>query len=396
MSDWGGRREATAEIGRIITDFQNQWSDKPERELAESVADFFKVTADLVFDPSEALNHWRRLLKHHNDLKRTLGRDPGLVVALSDYFINVHRVFKTPVLVEAEQLALKEEAALLDELTGLYNRRFFNQMLSNQIGQSNRTGRPFALLVVDVDYFKEYNDLYGHAAGDQALKDLAQCMNGNARAGDYLARFGGDEFVLILTNTDRQAAVLAAERHRRAVAEHCFLGEEQLTTGCLTVSIGVAAYPEDGRNASELFQRADEALYHGKSKRNRVNVGPGADMRRFPRFPISLDVLFRQSEAEAADFASCTTENISLGGLLCRIRESYLVGTPLEVVLRSPSDGQALTLKARAVRLAPRSGASNEYHLGVSFEMVSDQQERALLDIIDQYNREKNTVFSTA
>jgi len=158
------------------------------------------------------------------------------------------------------------ELSLTDELTGAYNRRYCEIRLRDEIARSERSGNPFALLLIDVDHFKRVNDEGGHAAGDQVLRDLCHLIQEASRATNALCRYGGDELAILLPETPVAGALIYAERVRRLVSRTTFAAG-----GAITVSIGVAAYPDDGRTADQLLAMADSSLYAAKADgRNRV------------------------------------------------------------------------------------------------------------------------------
>jgi diguanylate cyclase (GGDEF)-like protein len=157
-----------------------------------------------------------------------------------------------------------EDLSITDELTSLVNRRHLTTKLEEEIQRSMRTGRPFAVLMVDLDHFKRINDQYGHQAGDQVLKRCAAILQQKERRTDVVARYGGEEFCLILPEASVAGARSAAERLRRAIKA----SPDTLPT----VSIGVAMW-EPGSSAEEVLRRADEALYAAKEAgRDRVAV----------------------------------------------------------------------------------------------------------------------------
>ena len=162
------------------------------------------------------------------------------------------------------------ELTVHDELTGVGNRRDLNDKLAAELELSARTGLPFCVAVLDLDGLKAVNDRFGHAAGDEAIKGFAALIASEKRAVDYLARYGGDEFVLLLRNIALQEAVRPLERICRAVAAHDW---NMIAAGTrLSTSIGVAAL-RAGETAEALFGRADAALYRAKSAgRNRIEV----------------------------------------------------------------------------------------------------------------------------
>ena len=179
-----------------------------------------------------------------------------------------------------EAVAKLEELALRDGLTGLYNHRFFQEALSAELARAGRHNRSAGLIFLDVDHFKTYNDTHGHPAGDDLLRTLARIISNTGddpevrirgRVSDIAARYGGEEFVIILPESDRAGATVRAERVRSQVAEFAFFGREQQPGGILSVSVGVAAYPEDAITKRELIEAADQALLVAKrTGRNKV------------------------------------------------------------------------------------------------------------------------------
>lgn len=157
----------------------------------------------------------------------------------------------------------------LDPKTGVYNSRYLDEMVKQELIRTRPSNRSTALLFMDLDYLRHINNRYGHLAGDYVLKEVAGVMARQLRAGDLLARFGGEEFVAMLPGADRSEAIALAERLRQAVAEHPFRFEDQSIR--VTVSIGVVACPVDGTELNALVRRADELLYAAKAQgRNRV------------------------------------------------------------------------------------------------------------------------------
>ncbi|HWT79060.1 MAG TPA: diguanylate cyclase [Candidatus Methylomirabilis sp.] len=163
-----------------------------------------------------------------------------------------------------------EDLSNHDALTGLYNYREFHRRLTEEVQRSWRYGRPFSLLILDIDGFKAVNDTYGHLAGDEALRGLAALIRQEARPVDEVARYGGEEFAILLPETPGPGAFAMADRIREIIASHpVSIGPGQ--TVSLTVSIGVVTYPQDSESEDELIGVADKALYAAKnSGRNRV------------------------------------------------------------------------------------------------------------------------------
>lgn len=163
--------------------------------------------------------------------------------------------------------------AFTDFLTGLKTRGYFEQQLELEVKRSERKQQPFALLMLDLDFFKQLNDRYGHHAGDRVLRDLAAILSKDMREVDTVARYGGEEFVIILPETSQPGALFVAQRLRRAVEQANFLAALPETAERLTISIGIAVFDQDAKSKRELIENADAALYAAKKTgRNRVAV----------------------------------------------------------------------------------------------------------------------------
>ena len=174
-----------------------------------------------------------------------------------------------------------EIEATTDGLTGLYNYRYFMEALSREIKRAGRFSEPFAVVMVDVDNLKEYNDEHGHLAGSAALREMGQIMKADAREIDIIAKYGGDEFSWILPNTDGEGALTFTRRMLQKVAAHDFKNDSQRH---LTISAGIALFPHDGDDPRTLLNRADDRLYAAKAAgRNQVKA---------PEFSISDPALF--------------------------------------------------------------------------------------------------------
>lgn len=174
-----------------------------------------------------------------------------------------------------ENTLLRRQTELLtvtDEMTGLYNFRYFTIKLSEEITRCARYGHTLSLIMIDIDRFKEFNDTFGHPAGDNALKMVAQIMKKNTRDVDIVARYGGEEFVIILPETDVLEATILIERIRKIVAEYDFTPKIEDKFRQVTLSAGIATFPHDAKNNDTLIRMADKALYLSKSEgRNRVS-----------------------------------------------------------------------------------------------------------------------------
>lgn len=183
----------------------------------------------------------------------------------------------------AEQLALEvkkinlyeriQELAITDGLTGIYVRRHFLERLGEEMPRAKKHNLKLSMLMVDLDHFKQCNDTYGHLVGDIVLKEIARIMKEHIRQVDLLGRYGGEEFVIALPDTDKSSAAHVADRIRQSVEKYRFKAYDETIT--MTISIGVATYPDDGSDVAVLIDRADQALYKAKAEgRNKVISAP--------------------------------------------------------------------------------------------------------------------------
>ncbi len=164
-----------------------------------------------------------------------------------------------------ELLEKFREQSVNDRLTGLYNQAHFFLLLNLQLERAKRYKTAFSLIIFDVDDFKNYNDTNGHIAGSGALRKIAELMKKVFRSSDVMCKYGGDEFVIILSNSDKVGAFLGAERIRETVENEYFEGGEHQPMGKVTLSLGISSYPEHGLDTRELLDKADKALYVAKN-----------------------------------------------------------------------------------------------------------------------------------
>ena len=162
-----------------------------------------------------------------------------------------------------------------DSLTGMMNRRTFEDRWQGEVARARRYGRPISIAAIDIDYFKQFNDTYGHAAGDSALQSVSRVIRSRVRTGDFAARIGGEEFVVALPETNSVNAVAMAEQLRRAIVENPIRIPGQRAAAGVTISIGVASWPEHGEEITRLLERADNRLYEAKLAGRDQVKGPG-------------------------------------------------------------------------------------------------------------------------
>lgn len=175
--------------------------------------------------------------------------------------------------IEGEHIEKLENLVNKDGLTGVYNHRYFQDSLKELIINAKKKKSKLAMILTDIDYFKHYNDLYGHQKGDEILRCIGEILRDNSGEKSITARYGGEEFAIILPNTNEEEALEIANKIRMIIEKTKFYGEENQPNGVLTVSMGISTFPDKARNEVELIKSADDALYRAKFfNKNRVET----------------------------------------------------------------------------------------------------------------------------
>lgn len=208
---------------------------------------------------NEAKEHWQNILEKAEFLEKKLKKTISPHLAIVDHFVNNENFLKSPYLVEIQVFQKAEKLAMIDPLTGSFNRRYLDLVLQKEINRSERYGKVFSLTIFDIDDFKKINDTYGHIAGDEVLQIFSSHIKELIREEDILCRFGGEEFLIILPETDMEGALLFYNRVRS-----CFKKKTVLDNVHINFSAGIASFPECGKDSVGLIRQADKALYEAK------------------------------------------------------------------------------------------------------------------------------------
>ena len=228
-------------------------------ESGNFCAELLKFFVHTTFDEEEAEHHWDKIFENYDYYLSELNHDVGLRVAIFDYFVNLNKIVSSPIMVEIHVFKEAEKLAMLDSLTGIFNRRYFDVSLKKELKRALRYDKNLSLLLIDMDNFKNINDTKGHLFGDSVLSRLAGILSSISREEDIPCRFGGEEFVVLLPETGASGAFTFAERLRSEMRAEDFFTENQIT-----FSGGIACYPEHGNDVRGLLEVADKALYQAK------------------------------------------------------------------------------------------------------------------------------------
>ena len=312
----------------------------------------------LNFTERQATGHWKRVVAHREGMRSAMARDPGLRVAILDYFVNVSHDLRNPKVIEIAMYERTERSAVSDGLTGLFNHSYFLQALRQELLRAKRHGLKAALMLLDLDDFKRVNDERGHVEGDRVLMKVAATVRDSVREIDVAARYGGEEFAVLLPDTSRLGAFVVAERIRRRIEERFARARTPVT-----ISGGIAVFPDDAGAPADLIVQADAGLYGAKAAgKNRILL-PQGERRRFRRLPAPQRVTL----ATAATRASASVKNLSEGGLLVSLRETVAIGSAVSLTIER-ADAAPLGLRGEVVRVERVPGeADAAFDVGVRF-----------------------------
>ena len=338
----------------------------------------FHVLTNLVIEPDEAEQCWQDILEHFDELNDVLGRKVSLRTAICDYFCSIHKSLKNPKVVEIHIFEKTVKASRYDSLTNLYNRQFFDETIEREINRARRHNLDLSVLFFDLDDFKHINDSFGHLAGDKVLQHVAQIILSEKRSEDIATRYGGEEIVLILPETDKVNAMVLGERIRQRVAatEIRYKGNRIR----LTISGGLASYPFNASNTPDLMKCADQALYRAKgSGKNNVSYF-SEDKRRYLRIDLNKNVMIRELGFDDGETQPAKGKNICIGGILFENEFSIPIGTRVQVNIPTRKEAP-LVIIGTVVRVKKYS--VRKYGIGISFSFL--EMDKAIKDEISRW-----------
>jgi diguanylate cyclase (GGDEF)-like protein len=221
---------------------------------------FFRTTAQIDLSESKSNEYWEQILQRRRELNESLGRRVSLKTAMVDVLSSMN-FLRVPILMEYDEFKKLQINAATDALTGLYNRRLFDEYSEKELNRAQRYSHSLAIVILDLHKLKEVNDRHGHLQGDQVIQLAASTLRKTLRASDFAFRIGGDEFSLLLPQTDPEQAVTLCRRVRAQYEAEV----QPLKVGVgITLDFGIAVYPQDGDQKSDLMGLADKRLYELK------------------------------------------------------------------------------------------------------------------------------------
>ena len=329
------------------------------------------VLTHLDFSPEDAKINWERILEHKTRLEEKLGQSISLMTAVCFYFSDVERDISTPAIIELKILEETKKQSHSDGLTGLFNRRYFDDAMQREINRAKRYESTFSVFFIDLDHFKKLNDTYGHQAGDLTLKVVANILQEMKRTEDTACRYGGEELVLILPETEKINALVIAERIRKKVEEQEMQFEG--TTFGVTLSGGISSFPSDGKTVLELVNAADVALYQAKEGgRNRIFMHD-FEKRHYLRidFAGELQVKSVTKTTKSPDM-DVPAKNISSSGILFESPVALDIGEQVEILLSIEKNKKPVMVNAKVARV---ESFETHYDIGVSFLEIDNPRD---------------------
>ena len=348
----------------------------------QTYAVILHVLAHLSMNPDEAEECWQAILAHHRILKNALKRDVNLRTAICDYFCTIQHSLKNPKVIEIHIFEKTVKASRFDSLTGLYNRQSFDEALEREINRAKRHGQELSILFFDLDDFKAVNDSYGHQAGDEVLIRVAQIILEETRAEDFAARYGGEELVVILPETNKMNALVMGERIRRRV-EATAMNFKDLQMR-ITISGGLASYPVNAMDAADLVKCADHALYRAKGSGKNNIAFFSRDKRRYLRIDLNQKIRVRPLEGDNGQSQTAIGKNICIGGILFENDTPIPIGTKVQVDIQTEKNKQLLII-GTVVRV--ETFGPDQYDIGIQISFL--ELDKAVRNEISRWLQEK-------
>lgn len=336
------------------------------------------IFTQLDFNPVEAKEIWKGILKHREDMSQSFKRQVNLLTAICDYFLTIKKSFNYPKVVELKVFEEANHFSKCDSLTGLYNRGYFEDSLAGEISRARRYNTEFSILFLDLDDFKQVNDTLGHLAGDFVLKKVSNLIMNEKREEDVVARYGGEELVVILPETNKVNTIIKAERIRKKIQDMPLVYEGKKIN--ISASGGIATFPQDALEADKLIHCADQALYRAKSEgKNQVCLF-SIDKRQYVRIDFSGETRIQPlGKWVNKGQISAKGRDLSLSGILFESKDLIEIGTRVQLEVPIPSKDNPIILVGTVVRV---EDFEDHYDIGVSFVQLQSTDRRELCSFL--------------
>jgi diguanylate cyclase (GGDEF)-like protein len=328
----------------------------------------------LEFGKRAARRHYEAVIAHWQQLCTDTGRDVDFRVALLDYFLAINKRIKNPKIIEIKIFEQTRQETETDDLTRLYNYRYFRKAIELEVCRSQRYHAPLSLVLFDADNFKFYNDANGHMAGNKALKKLAGIIRRAVREMDVVARFGGEEFAVLLPETNKRGAFTIADRICRSVEQARFACAKAQPNGRFSISGGIATLHVDADDSTALIKKADQALYQAKARgKNQVALYVD-ELREYERVCTAI---MGQLDCGRGIHVPVLLQDISQGGMLFSCERLLPMASHCELSFPLAGEDRQLTCKVK-VRRVEEQASDRHYSIGASIVQMQPKDARAL------------------
>jgi diguanylate cyclase (GGDEF)-like protein len=337
------------------------------KDLAEIHGDsifpaIFNTLTTLDLPRVTAREFWFKVLDHRKYLRQKLDREIDLLTTISDFLHTCTDYLQYSRLVDSGTFERVLSGTTHDNLTGLFNRPYFDDTYEQQVSLAKRYNTDLSILFLDIDDFKDVNDSMGHITGDNALVQVAHIIQTEKRESDIAARYGGEEFVLLMPHTPNINAFILAERIRKVIEKTEIHFQDH--TFKLTISGGLASYPLNSIDPKDLLFMADSALYLAKGAGKNTISQFKKDQRRYLRVKLQLPILVKELGFKEERVYSCTIKDIGMGGILFENEQPLPLGTMLQISLLIDDDAPLLLI-GKVVRI--EALVQENYEIGISF-----------------------------
>jgi diguanylate cyclase (GGDEF)-like protein len=324
----------------------------------------FSVLTHLDLTADKAEDYWKQIISHRNSMSKAFGRNINLRTAICDYFCSISKDMTNPIVIEIRVLEEALFSLKYDSLTGLYTRRIFDDMFLREIDRATRYGLELGVLFFDLDDFKKINDNFGHLAGDETLKRVAQIIMNELRTIDIASRYGGEEIVVVLPETGKVAAFVVGERIREKVENAEFDYEGQNIS--LTISGGLASFPIDATDTEDLIKKSDIAVYKAKETGKNHIIIFSEHKRRYMRVDFIADIQVQIVDPNSKiGTMNTSSKNLSAGGILFESKHPIDIDAKVQFRIPTGIADEPLVVAGDVVRIEKFS--SSRYDIGMSF-----------------------------
>lgn len=339
-------------------------------------SELLHILTHLNFSGSESHHHWMAILKHRDEMASALKKPVDFRVAMADYFIDLNRKMRHPKMIEIQVYERTAASSITDELTGLYNYRFFMASLKRELNKVQRLVSNLSIILMDIDNFKQFNDTFGHLAGNKILSKLGKIISFEVRDMDIPCRYGGEEFAIILPHTDKFGARILSERMRVSVASAKLPGGRNIT-----ISAGISSYPSDGSDPQQLVERADQALYQAKALGKNQTFLYSMERRAAERCDTSLQGLYYISSSEKIPFVAFSIGEM---GIAFMSPVPLPPSCTLQMVLQIPDNPyiKEVPCNGKVVRIEPDGG---QFRIGVGITYIQPKNKMILKSFIKKF-----------